>query len=401
MAKGSGGPAVVAGAVGVVALAVIWWIWGRADVVAPTTDPAPAALLANPEAAPEAGTPEAAPEAATTEPAAPEAAATSEPVAPAPEPVVPPAPEPPRFDVVRVDAGGLATVAGTAAPGGAVSVRLDGAEVARLDVGASGQFASVLSLPPSDLARMLSLVLVLPDGTEVAGAEGVAIAPVAAPDTPAPSGDTVAEATPEAAPDPAALLVSPDGVTVLQSGEASPALPLSIDSIAYGTEGEVLLGGRATPGATLRVYLDAQPVADVTADGEGRWKTQLSAEAGVLHLLRADEIDAAGKVLSRFETPFKRDLPVAETATAPVAEAPVTAAADPAAPAPAASTDPAPEPAPAPISITVQPGFTLWAIARENFGDGMMYVQVFEANRDKIKDPDLIYPGQVFTVPRP
>ena len=75
-------------------------------------------------------------------------------------------------------------------------------------------------------------------------------------------------------------------------------------------------------------------------------------------------------------------------------------AAEPAAPA-AAPADAAPAPTPAPITITVQPGMTLWAIARENFGQGVMYVQVFEVNRDKIKDPNLIYPGQVFTIPKP
>ena len=51
------------------------------------------------------------------------------------------------------------------------------------------------------------------------------------------------------------------------------------------------------------------------------------------------------------------------------------------------------------VSITVQPGFTLWGIAKAQLGDGVMYVQVFEANKDKIRDPDLIYPGQVFTLP--
>ena len=51
------------------------------------------------------------------------------------------------------------------------------------------------------------------------------------------------------------------------------------------------------------------------------------------------------------------------------------------------------------VSVTVQPGHTLWAIAREEFGEGVLYVQLFEANRDRIRDPDLIYPGQVFTVP--
>jgi nucleoid-associated protein YgaU len=47
----------------------------------------------------------------------------------------------------------------------------------------------------------------------------------------------------------------------------------------------------------------------------------------------------------------------------------------------------------------VQPGATLWAIAEEKLGDGVLYVAVFEANRDLIRDPDLIYPGQVFRIP--
>ena len=82
--------------------------------------------------------------------------------------------------------------------------------------------------------------------------------------------------------------------------------------------------------------------------------------------------------------------------------------AEPAAPAAAepAATEPAPaEPvptaavAPAPLTITVQPGYTLWGIAKANMGQGIMYVQVYKANRDKIRDPDLIYPGQVFMMP--
>ncbi|NJM83720.1 MAG: LysM peptidoglycan-binding domain-containing protein, partial [Tabrizicola sp.] len=59
----------------------------------------------------------------------------------------------------------------------------------------------------------------------------------------------------------------------------------------------------------------------------------------------------------------------------------------------------APVSAPAPVTVTVQPGFTLWGIAQEQLGDGVFYVQVFDANRDKIKNPDLIYPGQVLALP--
>ena len=59
-------------------------------------------------------------------------------------------------------------------------------------------------------------------------------------------------------------------------------------------------------------------------------------------------------------------------------------------------------PVSAPVSVTVQPGFTLWQIASEQLGAGPLYVQVFEANKDQIRDPDLIYPGQIFTIaPKP
>ena len=51
------------------------------------------------------------------------------------------------------------------------------------------------------------------------------------------------------------------------------------------------------------------------------------------------------------------------------------------------------------VLVTVEPGFTLWRIARETYGEGILYVRVFEANRDQIRNPDLIYPGQVFAVP--
>ena len=47
----------------------------------------------------------------------------------------------------------------------------------------------------------------------------------------------------------------------------------------------------------------------------------------------------------------------------------------------------------------MQPGNTLWGIARKEWGDGILYVRVWEANKDRIRNPDLIYPGQVFDMP--
>ena len=89
--------------------------------------------------------------------------------------------------------------------------------------------------------------------------------------------------------------------------------------------------------------------------------------------------------------------PASEPATATATDATTEAATEPA----TASAEAVAPPGPVTVTVTVQPGFTLWGIAQENFGDGVLYVQVFEANRDKIRDPDLIYPGQVFTIPKP
>ena len=70
-------------------------------------------------------------------------------------------------------------------------------------------------------------------------------------------------------------------------------------------------------------------------------------------------------------------------------------------PGPAAPAVAAPGPAAGrPRMVTIETGNTLWAIARETYGDGFLYVRVFEANRDQIRNPDLIYPGQVFTLPQ-
>ena len=42
----------------------------------------------------------------------------------------------------------------------------------------------------------------------------------------------------------------------------------------------------------------------------------------------------------------------------------------------------------------IQKGDTLWGIAKQYLGNGSRYTQIFEDNREVIKDPDLIYPGQ-------
>lgn len=390
--------------------------------------------------------------------AAPEPAAADEPAVAAP--VEQAAPSVLKFDVVRVEPDGSATVAGQAAPGEKLSLRLDGAEVATAQADAQGKFATLFSLSASSMPRLLALVAIADSGSERVGEQTVAIAPTVAALPAAAAEEPAAPAETVAAAAPAAILVAPEGVKVVQPAAAVPAevaANVGIDSIAYAPDGAVNLGGHGQGAAPLRLYLDGAALAETAVGPDGLWALQLPDVAPGLYTLRVDQLGADGKVVSRFETPFKRETlaalaaaaapaaapapaapkpaptaPAAAPAAAPeepaapvasevVAAAPVAPAADaaagadpvvaevaPAVPAAPAAIDAAPAAQavaqapsiqPAPVTVTVQPGFTLWGIAESRYGEGVLYVQVFDANKDKIKDPDLIYPGQILTVP--
>lgn len=438
-AAGSGmkwGLGVAAGA----AIAVAGWYFGFrpapevADEPAAVVSeaPAPAAEAPNTdvtEAAPEAAAPVpataetavAAPEPEATE--AEEAAPAASAAAPGPEAVAPaaeaPPPAAPSFDTVRVDANGSVLVAGRAEAGALLKLMLDGAEMARATADAAGAFATFFDIPPSDQPRSLSLIRLLPDGGEVMAEATILIAPFAAPEPPA----VVAEAdvedatdTPEASA-PAAPAAAPEVLIADASGvrkqtAAESLAAIVIDTIGYSASGEVSIAGRGTAGSFVRIYVDNVLEAEAGIAETGAWSADLAGIAAGVYKLRVDQVDGAGKVTSRFETPFQREAPetVAAALTPAVdalAQAEAPAAGDaPASPVPAepvAAAAPAPaQPAPARAGIvTVQPGFTLWRIARENYGDGILYVKVFEANKDQIRNPDLIYPGQIFTVPKP
>ena len=409
-ALGHGTRVLILGAGGALAIGAGYLGWQsirpEALPVAVDVGEEPAASVeVSPEVAPE----EALQPSAETTPAAPEAepAASSN-----------PAPDLPKIDTWRVAPDGEAVVAGLAAPSSRVEVLVDGSAVAAGDAGASGEFAILFTLAPNDQPSLMWLSMTLPDGALVVSEEMVALAPIAGPPIAVAAGEAapnaeagqgaadVAQATP-----PAALLLTDEGAVVLQ--DASPpktaiGSSVMIDTIAYSPGGDVQVGGHGAPGAGLRLYLDNAEMAVGLVPEDGRWQVTLGDTPPGIYTLRVDQLDAAGKVTSRFETPFKRETLEALAAVAggegavakPLAElAPEgTAVPDATTPVP---TEPAAvvPPEPAPVTITVQPGFTLWGIAQERYGDGVFYVQVFEANRDKIRDPDLIYPGQVFAVP--
>ncbi len=49
---------------------------------------------------------------------------------------------------------------------------------------------------------------------------------------------------------------------------------------------------------------------------------------------------------------------------------------------------------------TVEKGDTLWAVSEKALGSGARYMEIFEANKPMLSDPDKIYPGQVLRIPQ-
>lgn len=303
----------------------------------------------------------------------------------------------PGFDVVRVEPDGQAAVVGTAAPGANVTLFADGAPVARAEADDAGNFVALFSIPPSAAPRELTLGAETPQGASASKdvvvllpqAPAPASAEPAAPETPSapapaatPAGtpaDTPA-ATPAATPAVAATaVVREEGVEVLPPpGDPAAARRVTLGSISYGATGAVRLAGVGTAGAVVRVYVDDRFVREVRVAGDGRWQAGLDDMAQGLYRLRIDQLAPSGTVASRVETPFQRDLP----------------------PPPRPRTDNPTEAGIAP-QLTVQPGNNLWTLARTRYGSGVEYTRIYTANRDLIRDPDLIYPGQIFRMPDP
>lgn len=216
-------------------------------------------------------------------------------------------------------------------------------------------------------------------------------------------------------------------------------VPPTIDAVEIDGDRNFFAGG-GTEGLAVRLYVENRAVG-TTEVADGRWLVEaINVLTAQSQRIRADMIDADGVVVGRAEVDFVIDLPEQEVAEEPVvvAEAPppepavepvLQPAPDPApeaAPMPAAEPEPAiepeaaPEPAPAeePVAETVptlvgvsdgerttsgqviiRRGDNLWTIARRVYGEGLRYTQIFEANAGQIRNPDLIYPGQVFDLP--
>jgi nucleoid-associated protein YgaU len=277
----------------------------------------------------------------------------------------------PRFDVARIGPRGSAVFAGRAGPGDEVILHDQGEELGRARADSRGEFVILPLEPLAPGTHSLTLRTRDDRGQERLGEEAVmVVVPGAAPRMAAAGpGVPAGEA-------PLVVLLPAPGTSaaprVLQGAVASGTGRLGLDIVDYDEAGVLRFSGSAPAGGTVRLYVDGRHAGDAAVDPGGRWSLQPEPEpVPGRHTLRLDQIGPQGRVAARLELPFLRE------AAASVA----LAGAD--------------------GRFVVQPGANLWRIARATYGRGIRYTDIHRANADQIRDPALIYPGQIFELPNP
>jgi LysM repeat protein len=306
---------------------------------------------------------------------------------------------PPSFDVVRVNPSGDAVIAGRAEPDAEVTILDQGKVIGSVKADDRGEW---VFLPDSALdpgEHSFTLESTPEDAAETASAKKesetsvVVLVPDVAKDiagrtSEQPAGALAIE-VPKSGTGPTRVLNVPN-----QPAEASAGAPKvpEISAIDYDPAGRAILSGRAPEGARLFVYLDNQSIGEVVENEDGLWTfTPTTPIAPGLHVIRVDQVDETGKVLARAQTPFEQAaVPLAAQAGAAAAQQTASAADSGSSGGSMVTAD---------GRIVVQPGNSLWKIARESYGQGVRYTVIYEANKEQISNPDLIYPGQVFAVP--
>lgn len=255
----------------------------------------------------------------------------------------------PVFDVLRVEPDGSAVIAGKAAAGSKLEILSNGIVISQTDIGPSGDFAAVLDTPLAPGDHQLVLRATGRDG-KVSQSEEIAtvsvptskngelLAMVTKPGEasrlltlPAVEQPNVVAASganaPSASTDPAAQAPSAPlgGQTSPAPASGTPAAgQAEIQVTAVEFEGDkVFVAGSAPAGSKIIAYVDDQEIGSTTTEASGHFVVEGKIDLAVgNHIIRADMIDATGKVAVRVNVPFTR--PNSDQAAVTIQQAPAT-----------------------------------------------------------------------------
>ena len=279
-----------------------------------------------------------------------------------------------KVDIVRVDESGIAVIAGTAEPSTTIEAKIGNQTVGTTEVNKDGGFVISGEISSSTEPQELKVIT---KADEVVKQDEE--------DTIIDNRDWVYETKSfvilpglineknsqnvqnEKLDDIIIVEVKKQDLVIKEETKNITVEKLTLDRIKYSENGTAILFGRARNEMNVLVYLDNNFQTKTTPGLDGGWKVDLGIVEPGIYKLRIDETTNNGDVIFRIETPFKQE-------AKDLLDKMFTKA------------------------ITVQPGNSLWRIARRIYGRGIMYIDIYKKNDHLIKDPNLIYPGQVFSL---
>ncbi len=271
----------------------------------------------------------------------------------------------PSFDVVRVTRGGTGVIAGRSAPNATVKILANDKLLGQVQADNRGEWVLIFDDPLPAGGSELSLTSQLPGETVISSPNIVIVV------VPQREEKGFVASSDEGV---VAIRTPRDGKgqsTVLQKPRVSADFGggLMLETVDYDQAGRATFAGRAKERSDVRIYLNNTYLDTIVASDDGHWSyTPKDPVPAGENLLRLDQVIQDGKVELRIEVPFDRAKPLDLSRSEG--------------------------------TIMVRPGNNLWQISRKLYGTGFHYTLIFGANKDVIKDPDLIYPGQVFTLPK-
>lgn len=304
----------------------------------------------------------------------------------------------PHFDIARVEPDGSALVAGGAAPAAEVDLLDDGKVIAHVKTDDAGQFVML----PKDLTPGSHLLSLRMEGAgTVESAQTITVV------VPQSKKDEVLVAL-TAPGEPTKILsdTPPTNTPQPVAKETPKAEPfVLIRSVEAGEGGALFASGTANAGQAVQLYLSDTAVAQAVTAADGHWSLTIAKgmKAGA-YTVRADALDDKGNVVARAEVPFDypADVAVNTPPAAPPTSTPETTPSAVLVPEPV-KTAQAVATADAVVkqldTALVSHGDSLWRISRKVYGHGMRYTQIYQANTKQIRNPKLIYPGQVLVLP--
>ncbi|MDF1749038.1 MAG: LysM peptidoglycan-binding domain-containing protein [Alphaproteobacteria bacterium] len=282
----------------------------------------------------------------------------------------------PSFDVVRIDPNGDTVIAGRAEPGSTVTIIDNDKDLGSVDADSRGEWVYLPGSPLEPGPHELTLRSQLPEKEPIEGDGKVVLV------VPAPGKDVAGRDTDSDTPQSPVVVLVPNkdkpGAELLQAPPRSSGLAepggvqnsdgtLSVETIDYDPDGNISVSGKGPLGSVILGYLDNRLIGSGHVEEDGKWRIDPKEEISPgIYTMRFDAV-RSNSVIARLEIPFSRAAPLTDLQ--------------------------------GDSFIIVQPGNSLWRIARRALGSGYNYTVIYEANADQIIDPDLIYPGQVFEVP--